>query len=40
VRMPARNGPCMTSADPTFSRTISAAASETGLSGLVDTGRE
>jgi hypothetical protein len=30
----------MTSADPTFSRTIAAAASATGLSGLVDTIRE
>ena len=36
VRMPAKKGPCMTSAEPTFSRTISAAASATGLSGLVD----
>src|SRR5438270_795856 len=40
VRMPARKVPCMTRAEPTFSRTISAAASATGLSGLVDTIRE
>ena len=40
VRMPARKGPCMTRAEPTFSRTIAAAASATGLSGLVDTIRE
>ena len=40
VRMPARNGPCITRADPTFSRTIAAAASATGESGgVVDTGR-
>src|SRR5713226_3480419 len=38
--MPARKGPCMTRAEPTFSRTISAAASATGVSGLVDTIRE
>src|SRR5258707_14561488 len=37
VRMPARKLPCMTRAEPTFSRTIAAAASATGLSGLVDT---
>lgn len=37
VRMPARKGPCITRADPTFSRTIAAAASATGLSGLVET---
>jgi hypothetical protein len=30
----------MTRAEPTFSRTIAAAASATGLSGLVDTIRE
>src|SRR5215813_538023 len=40
VRMPARKVPCMTRAEPTFSRTIAAAASATGLSGLVDTMRE
>ena len=40
VRMPARKGPCMTRAEPTFSRTIAAAASATGLSGLVVTIRE
>src|SRR5712691_630779 len=40
VRMPARKEPCMTRAEPTFSRTISAAASATGLSGLVVTIRE
>src|SRR6266481_6044424 len=40
VRMPARKVPCMTRAEPTFSRTIAAAASATGLSELVDTIRE
>src|SRR3984893_11174722 len=35
VRMPARKGPCMTRAEPTRSRTISAAASDMGLSGVV-----
>jgi hypothetical protein len=40
VRMPARKGPCMTRAEPTFSRTIAAAAWATGLSGEVDTIRE
>src|SRR5579875_2411054 len=37
VRMPLRKGPCMMKADPTFSRTIAAATSATGLSGAADT---
>src|SRR5262249_18343773 len=37
VRMPARKVPCMTRAEPTFSRTIAAAAPATGLSGPVHT---
>src|SRR5579875_1910385 len=37
VRMPARKCPCMMKADPTFSRTISAATSATGLSGAAET---
>jgi uncharacterized protein (DUF2252 family) len=39
VRMPARKLPCMTRAEPTLSRTISAAASDMGLSGVVSTTR-
>src|SRR5579859_4785271 len=37
VRMLSLKGHCMTRAEPTLSRTIEAAASATGLSGLVDT---
>src|ERR1700683_4512397 len=39
VRMPARKEPCMTRAEPTRSRTISAAASAMGLPGLASTTR-
>src|SRR5581483_2420251 len=37
VRMPARNFPCMTSADPAFARTIAAAAEATESSGSTHT---
>src|SRR5580693_384582 len=39
VRMPVRKRLCMMSADPTFCRTMAAAASATGSSGLVVTTR-
>ena len=35
VRMPARKGPCMTTAEPTFAATMPAAASATGVAGVV-----
>src|SRR5450631_676053 len=37
VRIPARKRPCITKAEPTFSRTIAAAACATGLSGVAAT---
>src|SRR5215468_10561520 len=35
VSIPARNAPCMTTADPTFASTMRAAAVATGVSGVV-----
>jgi hypothetical protein len=35
VKIPARNEPCMTMAEPTFACTMIAAAAPTGVSGVV-----